>query len=235
VAKRGEKMAAKLTIKIIRILNHLESFLVSPVLLYRFLRYGCTFRRIYLGEGKYTILNSCDYYRLRRYKWFAVAQTGKFYAHRFAIIKNTFSKQVSMHREIMNAPKNKLVDHHDSNSLNNTRMNLRFATHRQNICNKKKTSSKTTSRFRGIYRYRKTKWVALIKYRNKRIWLGTFLKEIDAAKAYDRAARKYFGQFARLNFPDPPEKFPGLEYYIKKLYPRLRSWFAFTIKKLSSS
>jgi hypothetical protein len=220
-------MAAKLTLKI---LNRLETILVSPVLLYRFLRYGHTFRRIYLGEGKYTILDSRDYYRLRRFKWYVSATSGKFYAHRNAIIKNTYSKRISMHREITNAPKNKLVDHQDCNSLNNTRHNLRFATRIQNLCNRKKTLSKTSSRFRGTYRCQKTKWAAHIKYRHKSIWLGTFVNEIDAAKAYDKAARKYFGRFARLNFPDPPDKWPGLDYYIAKIWNHLRPWMGWVKK-----
>jgi hypothetical protein len=42
--------------------------------------------------------------------------------------------------------------------------------------------------------------VAKIRYQGKRIWLGSFKDEIEAAKAYDEAAKKYHGEYARLNF-----------------------------------
>ncbi len=46
------------------------------------------------------------------------------------------------------------------------------------------------------------KWEVMITFERKKIHLGCFRSEIDAAKAYDRAARKYHGEFACLNFPE---------------------------------
>jgi hypothetical protein len=81
-------------------------------------------------------------------------------------------------------------------------VNLRVATRRQNTCNRRKTKSKTSSQYIGVYfdKYSQL-WAAKIKYMDKTIWLGRFKSEIDAARAYDRAAIKYHGEFARLNFP----------------------------------
>ena len=112
-------------------------------------------------------------------------------------------KKVRMHREIMNAPDGLLVDHQNGKTLDNRRSNLRLATHSQNMCNKPKTSTKSTSRFRGVYLdKRKGRWVAKIQINRKCIWLGHFNNEIEAARAYDAAAKMYHKEFARLNFPE---------------------------------
>jgi hypothetical protein len=46
------------------------------------------------------------------------------------------------------------------------------------------------------------KWAAAIRCNNKTYHLGYFDDEVDAARAYDRAAKKYHRRFAALNFPD---------------------------------
>ncbi len=111
---------------------------------------------------------------------------------------------VRMHREIMNFPKGLLVDHRNNNTLDNRRANLRPATSSQNMVNRRRDKSKNSSQFRGVrFRKERGRWSAQITINGKTFWLGSYDNEIDAARAYDRAAMKYHGEFAKLNFPEP--------------------------------
>jgi hypothetical protein len=190
-------MFAQLTITIPVWLDFLFTL---PLLTYRLLRYGYTYRRIYLGEGKWTLLDAEDYYLLMNFKWVIYGTGGNLYAIRHKMVDPNKTRIVYMHREIMNPPAGLLVDHRNCDGLDNRRANLRFATHVQNMynCRKKKNAA---SRFRGVWFY-KGKWGSQIKGQGKRIFLGRFEDEVEAAKAYDEAAKKYHGEFARLNFPD---------------------------------
>ena len=98
-----------------------------------------------------------------------------------------------------------VVDHIDGNGMNNIRENLRPSSFSQNQGNRKKTPG-TSSRFKGVtwvkHKYRQC-WKATIKAYGESYFLGEFFNEEDAARAYDEAAIKIFGEFAVLNFPRP--------------------------------
>jgi hypothetical protein len=182
----------------------IDRIFTRPLMIYRKLKYGYIFRRIFLGEGIYTIVDEDVFYRLSHYKWHLKGcKANKFYAIADVKIGPGRTRVVSLHREIMNNPKGFIVDHLNNNSLDNRKDNLRPATRSQNRQNAPKRKKNASSQFLGVsFHKEEKKYRARISIKGKRIHLGKFDNEIDAAKAYDAAARKYYGEHARVNFPE---------------------------------
>ncbi len=189
---------------------------------------GRAFRRIKLitnknvdTRHKYALVDPQDYQKLAPYHWHLFEGKSKnCYAIRYEDGKFT-----KMHRVIMNAPAGKIVDHKNGNGLDNTRANLRFATCAQNNYNVRRTK-KGSSRYRGVCchkRKRTNKWHAYINYNGKKLFLGYFENEQDAARAHDEAAKKYHKEFAVLNFPpcENPQLYVGGFKEIKSYFARL--------------
>lgn len=170
-----------------------------------------TAREIPLTKGKVALVDDADFEAVSQHKWHACQnkKTDIWYAHRHCKINNK-RRLESMHRFILKTDAH--VDHKNRNGLDNRRENLRPATRSQNMANTK-MSIRNTSGYRGVtlrkhdheHGYPRP-WYAKIKKNGTTRSLGTFATAIEAAKAYDEAAKLVHGEFASLNFPNTGEQ-----------------------------
>lgn len=161
--------------------------------------------KIPVGEKLWAVIDEKDAPRVSRLRWSPVRVEHLVYARRLL----PGGRSQFMHRFILRARNRKpKIDHDNHNGLDNRRKNLRRASNNQNTQNSYKFRTPCSSRFKGVYQPKVTsRWYAMIKAKGRRIFLGSFKMEIEAAKAYDRAAIKYFGRFACINLKQRKEKY----------------------------
>jgi hypothetical protein len=156
-------------------------------------------KKIELTKGYHAKVDDDDFDRISKSSWYLHSMTKKsklVYASRKL---PNYGKDVSMHRIIMEAEKGQHVDHINGDGLDNRKENLRLCCHSENLRNRGKNVN-NTSGFKGVVKQKNGKpWSAEITVNYKHIHLGTFKTKIEAAKAYNVAALKYHGEFARLN------------------------------------
>jgi hypothetical protein len=178
---------------------------VWALLCYRRIRYGYAFRKIPLTQGKFAIVDQQDYERIAKYKWHVAKHGRSYYAQRGTGSAKSGKRKkhlVMMHREILRVGDDLLVDHKNQNSLDNRQVNLRAARWEENCWNKRKPNGHSSSRYKGVmWDKRRGKWQAQIGYKGKKIFLGYFDDEKEAATAYDKAAKLLFGEYAAPNLP----------------------------------
>lgn len=155
--------------------------------------------KLTIGNGKLQIeCDESDKFRITQYNWYHNGRINR------VVIQGVIGgKTVSLGRFILNYSGPLEVDHKDHNEYNFKRDNLRLATRSQQMANSLPQGLRV---FKGVFVDRKRKlgnpFRACIKVNRKTIHIGYFKVEEDAAKAYDTAAIKYFGEFALLNFPN---------------------------------
>lgn len=177
----------------------------APLLFYRRRKFGFAFMRIRLSQNKFAIVDFDDFCRLNGYKWYARKSGRTYYAERFEYVGEVLYR-IRMHRVIMNAKKGQVIDHHNRDGLDNRKDNLRPATRTQNNWNSRRGFDSATSRYKGVfYDKRRGKYRAVLSIDGKRKHLGYFDNELDAARAYDAAAKMHRKDFAVLNFPNDPQ------------------------------
>ncbi|AGY48352.1 HNH-AP2 endonuclease II [Bacillus phage Slash] len=148
-------------------------------------------RTITLSSGNEVKVSECDFNYLNQYNWH---ETSNGYA-----VRNTPKGKVMMHREIMNFPEGKIVDHEDHDTLNNTRENLRVCSESQSQGNTRKIKV-LSSKYKGVH-FCKTKntWIAKIAEGKTTKTIGYFNEEESAAFAYNLFAKRKYGEYAFLN------------------------------------
>lgn len=152
-------------------------------------------KEIQLSQGLVALVDDEDFEALNQFKWCANKMGNAFYAARNIRVDGKRTR-ITMHCEVMNG---KWIDHIDHNGLNNQKSNLRFCTRSENQMNKQKKEN-TSSIYKGVYFYKPNgRWQASIRINYKKIHLGYFDLEIDAAKAYNKKAIELFCEFANLN------------------------------------
>ena len=163
-------------------------------------------KKIQLTRKSFAIVDDDDYERLSKHKWFCNYYGYACRTESYPRINGKQKKKnILMHREIIDCPVGKDTDHQDGNKLNNQKANLRICNRRMNNANLPKRKN-CSSKYKGVtWNKQIKKWCAQTTSEdNKHLHLGTFLKEEDAAKAYDKKARELFGEFARCNYSDSP-------------------------------
>jgi len=138
---------------------------------------------------------------LTQYKW---CEDNYGYANRGKYI-NGVRKTISLYREVgmrIGIPEKSVIDHIDRDPRNNQRNNLRACTYSRNGANHKLIIT-NSSGYHGVsWNSQRQKWRAGIKFKSKAYHIGLYTNIEDAARAYDKFARRMFGEFATLNFPD---------------------------------
>jgi hypothetical protein len=153
-------------------------------------------KEIPLTQGKFALIDDEDFWDIIKYHWSAVEDKTRdvWYA-----VRQYNKKSVYMHRHILGITNKLKTDHIDGNGLNNQKYNIRACTDSQNQMNVNKRIE-NSSKYKGVSYHKKwNKWVANIRIHGKRIYLGGFISEIEAAQIYNQKALELFGNFAKIN------------------------------------
>jgi hypothetical protein len=148
-------------------------------------------------KGFTALVDDEDYERAAKHHWRLQRNGRNLYVN--ARINR---KTITLHRFLLSTS-SAHIDHRNGNGLDCRKENLRPATVAQNLANSRKKLSPTTSKYKGVsWDKQYQKWRAVIDPGSKTKYLGRFTDEVDAALAYDAAARLHFGEFALCNFPE---------------------------------
>ena len=148
---------------------------------------------IFMINDKDIIIDKDMYFNMYKYNW---------YINKQGYIR---CKEFLLSRFILQCDKKLVIDHINSNLLDNRKCNLRSITQKQNTMNKTSKLNSSSSKYIGVqYDTVNKKWKAQIQVDGIKKYLGSFDKEIDAAITRDVATKKYYKEFGKLNFHERP-------------------------------
>lgn len=151
------------------------------------------------GTFSWAIIDTADLPLVLPYRWYEARRSNTVYVAT-SVGSGPTRRNMMLHRLLTDAPKGLHVDHKDGDGRNNRRSNIRVATAQQNRRNEVRRREHTSA-YRGASWCKSTeKWVARCNMGTKHLYLGVYDTEIEAALAYDAAARLHFGEFASTNF-----------------------------------
>ncbi len=153
-------------------------------------------KRIKLTQGKSALVDDSDFEWLNQWKWHASKCGTMYYATRKKV-RNRKQITIRMHRIILgNISPGFCIDHINRNSLDNRKFNLRICKQGENALNRR-LQKNNTSGYTGVYWHKLyKKWMVILKYRGKNLFLGYFDKKLMAASVYKKEAQRLRGEFA---------------------------------------
>ena len=180
-----------------------------------------------LGQ-QYALVDDEDYEKIKQFNWtIKKVAYNNYVAIRPFVNEWGDKSSIAMHHEIIKVPKGKHIRHINDNKLDNRKCNLEIVTKSESQMSRKKRKE-TTSKYKGVsWSHKKKKWIASISLLMGTKNLGTFNNPVDAAIAYDDAAREYFEKCANTNFKNWDE-----EVEARKIYEERRKKFKEELKDI---
>lgn len=152
-------------------------------------------------NGESFIFGEEDYDEIVPHRWHIFNRSGHEY-----VARRDGKNYILLSHVLLKPTPAQYVDHINGDTLDYRRSNLRMADSEKNTWNNALRKD-NLSGYKGVH-YSKVngKYYVSINYHKEKIRLGCYDNPIDAARAYDEAARFYFGEFACVNFPQPGEQ-----------------------------